>query len=71
MVPVGLLGGMVGGAIMSPMMFDHGGLNKNPIIQPMQITGTALLGASVGCVELPIQTASSLTKSAQDSCYML
>ncbi|WP_318263222.1 hypothetical protein [Francisella-like endosymbiont] len=34
-------------AIMSPMMFDHGGLNKNPIIQPMQITGTILLGASV------------------------
>lgn len=40
MVPVGPLGKMVGGAIMPPMMFDHGGLNKNPIIQPMQITGT-------------------------------
>ena len=56
---------------MSPIMFDSGGLSKNPIIQPMQVTGTALLGASVGSVELPIQTASSLTKSAQDSCYML
>ncbi|OEZ33719.1 hypothetical protein AS144_00505 [Francisella endosymbiont of Amblyomma maculatum] len=71
MVPVGLLGEMVGGAIMLPMMFDRGGLNKNPIIQPIQITGIALLDASVNCGELPIQTASSLTKSAQDSCYML
>ena len=41
-VPVGLLGGMVGGTIM----FDSGGLSKNPIIQPMQITVTAILGAS-------------------------
>lgn len=36
----------------------------------MQITGTALLDASVDCGELPIQTASSLTKSAQNSCFI-
>ncbi|AEB27533.1 hypothetical membrane protein [Francisella cf. novicida Fx1] len=74
-IPVGLIGGMAGGAIMSPMMFDSGGLSKNPIIQPIQITGAALLGiilgAGVGSIELPVQTASSLTKSAQNNCYML
>ncbi|MED7819467.1 MULTISPECIES: hypothetical protein [unclassified Francisella] len=75
MVPVGLLGGMAGGAMMSPMMFDSGGLSKNSFIQPFQIGGAvilgAVLGAGVGAVELPSVTASSLTQKAKDNCYLI
>ncbi|MBD5784364.1 hypothetical protein IFN73_10870, partial [Francisella tularensis subsp. holarctica] len=55
------------------MMFDIGVLIKNPIIQTIQLTGAAFLGsilcAGVGSSELPVHTASSLTKSAQSNCY--
>ncbi|WP_245323092.1 hypothetical protein [Francisella sp. LA112445] len=75
MVPVGLLGGMFGGAMMSPMMFDSGGLSKNSFIQPFQIGGAvilgAILGAGVGAVELPSATASDLTQQAKDNCYLI
>ncbi|WP_231865136.1 hypothetical protein [Francisella hispaniensis] len=75
MVPVGLLGGMAGGAMMSPMMFDSGGLSKNSFIQPFQIGGAvisgAVLGAGVGAVELPSVTASSLTQKTKDDCDLI
>lgn len=75
MIPVGLVGGMVGGAMMSPMMFDNGGLSDNAIIQPVQITGAVILGsvigAGVGAVELPSATVSSLTQKAKDNCYLI
>ncbi|AEB28390.1 hypothetical protein FN3523_0533 [Francisella hispaniensis] len=75
MVPVGLLGGMAGGAMMSPMMFDSGGLSKNSFMQPFQIGGAvilgAVLGAGVGAVELPKQTTKSLINDAKANCYII
>ncbi|WP_191092506.1 hypothetical protein [Francisella sp. SYW-9] len=75
MVPVGLLAGIAGGAMMSPMMFDSGGLSDNQFIQPLQIGGAVILGAVIGAgagaVELPITTASTLTQKAKDNCYLI
>lgn len=75
MIPVGLVGGMAGGAMMSPMMFDSGGLSDNAIIQPVQITGAVILGAVIGAgagaVKLPSATASALTQQAKDNCYII
>ncbi|AIT09140.1 membrane protein [Candidatus Francisella endociliophora] len=75
MAPVGLIGGAITGAMMSPMMFDSGGLNDNAIIQPIQITGAVILGSVVGAgagvVELPIETAATLSSSARSNCYMV
>lgn len=75
MIPAGLLGGMAGGAMMSPMIFDSGGLSKNSFIQPFQIGGVVILGAIVGAgagaIELPKSTAKSLIADAKTNCYII
>lgn len=76
MIPVGSLTGFVGGAIMSPMIFDNGEyISDRAIVRAFEIPaaagGLALGGAVYMTGKLPIETAKTLSQSAQEKGYMV